>query len=319
MCNCEFGPWAGVICLVVAIMYWLGWEMGAVEAISLSILVGSSVDYCLHLVEGYLLAGEMMLSTPGPNSVRECESESVSQQQSRAIRKTTTACFLFTHWNKLMMNIWGLIRQEAPWRLMNKEEQLVLLICVLFAAAADWEAGADPGGSEPCGRCHSVQRRHHGDLHSPPLLLCHCAFRQVRPDSGHQHRRLHSVHPDRDRGHVGEHGPRPLQQNPWRRAEGLPGCVGRCGRGSGSVLGWRTAGCVGMAINRHINATFHQIPVMSGGGLPLDAVLYFPPHWEGRSDQYTTSQHKDVRINSILRSSLSSQKTFFHLYWSVDC
>lgn len=39
-------------------MYWLGWEMGAVEAISLSILVGSSVDYCLHLVEGFLLAGE---------------------------------------------------------------------------------------------------------------------------------------------------------------------------------------------------------------------------------------------------------------------
>uniref|UniRef100_A0A3B3WWU7 SSD domain-containing protein n=1 Tax=Poecilia mexicana TaxID=48701 RepID=A0A3B3WWU7_9TELE len=47
-----------MICLVVAVMYWLGWEMGAVEAISLSILVGSSVDYCLHLVEGYLLAGE---------------------------------------------------------------------------------------------------------------------------------------------------------------------------------------------------------------------------------------------------------------------
>ncbi|XP_042344435.1 protein dispatched homolog 3 isoform X2 [Plectropomus leopardus] len=58
----------GVICLVVAVMYWLGWEMGAVEAISLSILVGSSVDYCLHLVEGYLLAGERMPSTPAHNS-----------------------------------------------------------------------------------------------------------------------------------------------------------------------------------------------------------------------------------------------------------
>ncbi|XP_041643760.1 protein dispatched homolog 3 [Cheilinus undulatus] len=58
----------GVICLVVAIMYWLGWEMGAVEAISLSILVGSSVDYCLHLVEGYLLAGESMPSTSGQTS-----------------------------------------------------------------------------------------------------------------------------------------------------------------------------------------------------------------------------------------------------------
>ncbi|KAF3850747.1 hypothetical protein F7725_012519 [Dissostichus mawsoni] len=59
----------GVICLVVAIMYWLGWEMGAVEAISLSILVGSSVDYCLHLVEGYLLAGETMTSTPVSSAV----------------------------------------------------------------------------------------------------------------------------------------------------------------------------------------------------------------------------------------------------------
>ncbi|XP_026916221.1 protein dispatched homolog 3 isoform X2 [Acinonyx jubatus] len=48
----------GIVCLVVTIMYWSGWEMGAVEAISLSILVGSSVDYCVHLVEGYLLAGE---------------------------------------------------------------------------------------------------------------------------------------------------------------------------------------------------------------------------------------------------------------------
>ncbi|XP_072833621.2 protein dispatched homolog 3 [Pogona vitticeps] len=48
----------GVVCLVVTIMYWSGWEMGAVEAISLSILVGSSVDYCVHLVEGFLLAGE---------------------------------------------------------------------------------------------------------------------------------------------------------------------------------------------------------------------------------------------------------------------
>ena len=32
--------------------------MGAVEAVSLSILVGSSVDYCIHLIEGYLVAGD---------------------------------------------------------------------------------------------------------------------------------------------------------------------------------------------------------------------------------------------------------------------
>ncbi|XP_047236179.1 protein dispatched homolog 3 isoform X1 [Girardinichthys multiradiatus] len=63
----------GVICLVVAVMYWLGWEMGAVEAISLSILVGSSVDYCLHLVEGYLLAGETVSLMPGQSSEPSAE------------------------------------------------------------------------------------------------------------------------------------------------------------------------------------------------------------------------------------------------------
>ncbi|CAL1535386.1 unnamed protein product [Lymnaea stagnalis] len=49
-----------MICGVVAIFYLAGWEMGAVEAVSLSILVGSSVDYCVHIVEGYILAGRRM-------------------------------------------------------------------------------------------------------------------------------------------------------------------------------------------------------------------------------------------------------------------
>jgi uncharacterized membrane protein YgdD (TMEM256/DUF423 family) len=48
----------GVICLVVGVFFVAGWEMGAVEAVSLSILVGSSVDYCVHIVEGYLIAGQ---------------------------------------------------------------------------------------------------------------------------------------------------------------------------------------------------------------------------------------------------------------------
>ncbi|XP_001371732.2 protein dispatched homolog 3 [Monodelphis domestica] len=63
----------GIVCLVVTIMYWSGWEMGAVEAISLSILVGSSVDYCVHLVEGYLLAGENLPLHPAedPSAQRQ--------------------------------------------------------------------------------------------------------------------------------------------------------------------------------------------------------------------------------------------------------
>ena len=41
----------------MAIFYLASWQLGAVEAISLSILVGTSVDYCVHLVEGYIMAG----------------------------------------------------------------------------------------------------------------------------------------------------------------------------------------------------------------------------------------------------------------------
>jgi len=64
--------WQGMICLVVAIFYWAGWELGAVEAISLSILVGSSVDYCVHVVEGYLLAGH----SPPSHVIQVCSSAS---------------------------------------------------------------------------------------------------------------------------------------------------------------------------------------------------------------------------------------------------
>ncbi|XP_056102837.1 protein dispatched homolog 3 [Rhinichthys klamathensis goyatoka] len=70
----------GMVCLVVAVMYWLGWEMGAVEAISLSILVGSSVDYCLHLVEGYLLAGD-----PETSGLANHSSESSIKRQLRTL------------------------------------------------------------------------------------------------------------------------------------------------------------------------------------------------------------------------------------------
>uniref|UniRef100_A0A673JBD8 Protein dispatched homolog 3-like n=1 Tax=Sinocyclocheilus rhinocerous TaxID=307959 RepID=A0A673JBD8_9TELE len=70
----------GMVCLVVAVMYWLGWELGAVEAISLSILVGSSVDYCLHLVEGYLLAGDTDTSGLANHS-----SESSIKRQTRTL------------------------------------------------------------------------------------------------------------------------------------------------------------------------------------------------------------------------------------------
>jgi len=59
----------GVLTSVVAIFYLASWQLGAVEAISLSILVGTSVDYCVHLVEGYIMAGS---SIPDVNSSKVC-------------------------------------------------------------------------------------------------------------------------------------------------------------------------------------------------------------------------------------------------------
>ncbi|KXJ26710.1 Patched domain-containing protein 2 [Exaiptasia diaphana] len=47
----------GVLCFVVGIFYLVEWQLGAVEAISLSILVGTSVDYCVHLIDGYIISG----------------------------------------------------------------------------------------------------------------------------------------------------------------------------------------------------------------------------------------------------------------------
>lgn len=66
--------------------------MGAVEAISLSILVGSSVDYCVHLVEGYLLAGESLpphQAEVSPWAVLPCPSAAESTKDSQTPPRPT--------------------------------------------------------------------------------------------------------------------------------------------------------------------------------------------------------------------------------------
>ena len=44
----------GILAGLLGLFTMLGWSLGIVEAISLSILVGNSLDYCIHLSEGYL-------------------------------------------------------------------------------------------------------------------------------------------------------------------------------------------------------------------------------------------------------------------------
>ena len=49
---------AGTLLTVLALIYVIGWKFGAVEAITLSVLVGTSVDYIVHLVESFLLSAK---------------------------------------------------------------------------------------------------------------------------------------------------------------------------------------------------------------------------------------------------------------------
>ena len=45
---------AGVIASAVALIQWLGWELGTVEAIAMVVLIGLSVDYVVHLAIHYV-------------------------------------------------------------------------------------------------------------------------------------------------------------------------------------------------------------------------------------------------------------------------
>lgn len=49
-----FSTIVGILCVLLTLFKIFGWKIGIVEAISLSILVGNSLDYCIHLSEGYL-------------------------------------------------------------------------------------------------------------------------------------------------------------------------------------------------------------------------------------------------------------------------
>ena len=42
-----------ILFTLLGIFRMLGWTLGIVEAVSLSILVGNALDYCIHLSEGY--------------------------------------------------------------------------------------------------------------------------------------------------------------------------------------------------------------------------------------------------------------------------
>jgi PERQ amino acid-rich with GYF domain-containing protein len=44
----------GILVTLLGLFKMFGWTLGIIEAVSLSILVGNSLDYCIHLTEGYV-------------------------------------------------------------------------------------------------------------------------------------------------------------------------------------------------------------------------------------------------------------------------
>ena len=44
----------GILVTLLGLFKLFGWTLGIIEAVSLSILVGNSLDYCIHLSEGYI-------------------------------------------------------------------------------------------------------------------------------------------------------------------------------------------------------------------------------------------------------------------------
>lgn len=45
---------AAILATLLALFKVFGWTLGVVEAVALSILVGNSLDYCIHLTEGFI-------------------------------------------------------------------------------------------------------------------------------------------------------------------------------------------------------------------------------------------------------------------------
>ena len=52
----------GILVTLLGLFKLFGWTLGIIEAISLSILVGNSLDYCIHLSEGYLATDQRHLT-----------------------------------------------------------------------------------------------------------------------------------------------------------------------------------------------------------------------------------------------------------------
>jgi predicted RND superfamily exporter protein len=68
---------AAAVILMLAALVLAGWEFGVVEELCVTLLIGSSIDYCIHLAVAYAEA-ENEATSPSPGDANDDEEEFVS-------------------------------------------------------------------------------------------------------------------------------------------------------------------------------------------------------------------------------------------------
>merc|ERR1711871_631867 len=78
---------AGVLICILGMMNLLGWELGVIESISITVLVGLSVDYVVHLANSYIEANVDDIKKRRPKYKDEVSAASgISPMQERELR-----------------------------------------------------------------------------------------------------------------------------------------------------------------------------------------------------------------------------------------
>ena len=77
---------ASIICMILSVFHLSGWELGVVEAVALTTLVGLAVDFGLHLAEAYAMCGHEDLEDAIDSGCALVDSSDISSTSARAKR-----------------------------------------------------------------------------------------------------------------------------------------------------------------------------------------------------------------------------------------
>ena len=77
---------ASILCMILSVFHLSGWELGVVEAVALTTLVGLAVDFGLHLAEAYAMCGHEDLEDAIDSGCALVDSSDISSTSARAKR-----------------------------------------------------------------------------------------------------------------------------------------------------------------------------------------------------------------------------------------